>query len=130
MTRFDYVLMRPRAFLSGTAAAMAIAAIAALGMAPAPQAVAAVVAAAEAAPVAAAPVPRERDCASCGFVETIKRTDPGTGLTSYEFTVRMRDGSARDSTETGRGRWLEGDRVILIGGAAARALEIEKNAAL
>ena len=129
MTRLDFVLTRPRTFLSGTAAAVAIAVVAALAMAPAPQAVAAVVAAADAAPVAVTASARGRDCASCGFVETIRRTDPGTGLSSYAFTVRMRDGSSRDTTEAARGRWLEGDRVILIGGAEARALEIG-NAAL
>jgi hypothetical protein len=55
-----------------------------------------------------------------GVVEAIRRIDHG-GLTpaSFEFTVRMRDGSARISTTTSAGNWRSGDRILLIGGASA-----------
>jgi hypothetical protein len=106
---------------------MALAATATAFLVPAAEAAAAVAVAPQAA-VKAEPA-HERGCDSCGVVQTIRRTDPATGLASYAFSVRMRDGSTRDSTEATRGRWVEGDRVMLIGGAAARALE-EKNAAL
>jgi len=129
-TALTHSLLRPLVFLPGLAIAVTVAGIAALVMMPAPQAIAAVVQPAVA-PLPAAPASvRGRGCDACGFVETIRRTDPTTGLSSYEFTVRMRDGSTRDSRQATRGRWLEGDRVVVIGGTAARALEEEKNAAL
>jgi hypothetical protein len=55
-----------------------------------------------------------------GVVETIRRIEHG-GLipASFEFTVRMRDGSARTSTTASAGNWRSGDRILLIGGAAA-----------
>ena len=68
-------------------------------------------------------------CASCGSVESIRHTDPATGLPIYEFTVRMRDGSARESSETKPGRWRAGERVLLIGGAKARAADERENLA-
>jgi hypothetical protein len=131
MTRFPRTLARPLVFVPGIAAAVAFGAVLALLMMPAPEAIAAVVVAPAAPlPVTVAPRIRERTCDACGFVQTIRRTDPATGSTAYEFSVRMRDGSTRDSMEATRGRWVEGDRVILIGGTAARALEEAKNAAL
>jgi hypothetical protein len=72
---------------------------------------------------------RDRRCDDCGLVQTIRRTNPASGLPVYEFTVRMRDGSTRDSSQATRGRWIEGDRVIVIGGPAARALEEENREA-
>ena len=68
-------------------------------------------------------------CASCGSVESIRHTDPATGLPIYEFTVRMRDGSARESSESKPGRWRAGERVLLIGGPKARAAEERENLA-
>ena len=130
MTRFAHALTHPQIYLPGIAVAVIVAGVAALLMMPAPEAVAATIAPAGPLPVAAIASGRDRSCDSCGFVETIRRTDPATGSTTYEFSVRMRDGSTRASTATKRGRWLEGERVILIGGAAARALEEEKNTAL
>lgn len=58
-----------------------------------------------------------------GVVEAIRRIEHG-GLTpaSFEFTVRMRDGSARISTTASAGNWRSGDRILLIGGASAVAL--------
>jgi len=57
-----------------------------------------------------------------GVVETIRRIEHG-GLTpaNFEFTVRMRDGSARISTTASAGSWRSGDRILLIGGASASA---------
>ena len=130
MTRFALTLKRPLIFLPGIAVAVAVAATGALLLVPAPQAVAAIVAPAGPVPVASPASAPARACDACGFVETIPRTDPVTGLTAYAFTVRMRDGSTRASSQATRGRWLEGERVVVIGGAAARALEEEKNAAL
>lgn len=55
-----------------------------------------------------------------GVVETIRRIEHG-GLTpaSFEFTVRMRDGSARISTAASAASWRSGDPILLIGGASA-----------
>lgn len=132
MTRaaLTYPLMRPLLWLPGLAVAVALAGIAALVMMPAPQAVAAVVTPAVAPPLASAASGRGRSCEACGLIETIRRTDLATGLSSYEFTVRMRDGSTRASSQATRGRWSEGDRVVVIGGTAARALEQRKAAVL
>jgi hypothetical protein len=130
MTDFDLTLTRPLLFLPGLGAAAAVLAAAVLVVMPAPEAAVAIAAPAGPLPASQAVIASDRTCATCGFMKTIRRTDPVTGVPAYQFSVRMRDGSTRDSTETTRGRWIEGDRVILIGGAAARALEVEKNAAL
>jgi hypothetical protein len=76
----------------------------------------AVVAEALAAPVLTPVAPR---CAGCGFVQAIRRIE-ATALVPafYEFTVRMRDGSVRTSSDTKLGPWLVGDRIILVGGAS------------
>jgi hypothetical protein len=106
-------------------------AIAAFVMIHAPEAVAAsVMPAAPLQEVPKAAAARNRACDTCGIMQSIRRTDPATGLAVYEFSVRMRDGSTRDSTGATRGHWLEGDGVMLIGGAAARALEEKQNVSL
>ncbi len=76
-----------------------------------------------------APARPPSDCESCGSVESIRHTDPATGLPVYEFTIRMRDGSIRESSEEKTGRWREGERVLLIGGSKARAAEERENLA-
>jgi hypothetical protein len=76
-----------------------------------------------------APARATDDCRSCGSVERIRHTDPATGLPVYEFTIRMRDGSIRESSEGKPGRWREGERVLLIGGPKARAAEERENLA-
>jgi hypothetical protein len=124
MTRFAAALARPLLF----APAIVVAVLAAGGAA------FFTMQSGEAAATATAPDAkpeggRDRSCDACGQVQTIRRTDPASGLPVYEFTVRMRDGSTRDSSQATRGRWIEGDRVIVIGGRAARALEEENNAA-
>lgn len=59
-------------------------------------------------------------CTTCGIVESVRRVDAGAGATpSYEFTVRMRDGSTRVSRTDGAANWRSGDRIMLIGGAPA-----------
>ena len=130
MTDFHLTLKRPLVFLPAIAVSMAVAVLCAYFVMPAPQAVAAVATPAGTLLVAKAALVRDRSCETCGFMQTIKRSDPATGEPIYEFSVRMRDGSTRASTGVTRGRWLEGERVILIGGAAARAIEEEKNTAL
>ena len=131
MNRLALSLKSPLVFLPGLAAAVVVAGVAALLMVPAPEP-------ADAESAILVPLPivlpivlpgSGRGCESCGVVQTIRRTDGAGGLASYEFSVRMRDGSMRNSTELTRGRWREGDHVLLIGGSAARALEQAKNAA-
>jgi hypothetical protein len=60
--------------------------------------------------------PRAR-CASCGVVESIRALEPVGNLPEYEFTVRLRDGTARVSRTIGRGTWRVGDGIMLMGGA-------------
>lgn len=69
-------------------------------------------------PAAAAGKARARKrCAACGVVESIRRIDPVEALpATYEFTVRLRDGSMRLSSDTSRAKWRVGDRIMLIGG--------------
>lgn len=130
MPRLSSTLTRPLTLLPLLAVTVASAGVAAFMLIPASQAVAAVVAPAAPSLVSKAPSGRDRGCESCGVVQTITRRDPATGLVTYEFSVRMRDGSTRDSTGATRGSWIEGERVMLIGGTAARALEEEKSAGL
>jgi hypothetical protein len=74
-------------------------------------------------PLVAESVREPARCDGCGTIETITRMEDQAQLAVYAFTVRMRDGSARRSSEWPRGRWREGDHVILIGGAGAREAE-------
>jgi hypothetical protein len=76
-------------------------------------------------PVAAAstvetPVAVERSrCPGCGQVASIRHVEATELLpAAYEFTVRMRDGSVRTSSDASAGKWLVGDRIILVGGPA------------
>jgi hypothetical protein len=82
----------------------------------------AVVAAPTAAEEGAAPRVRRR-CDTCGIVQTVHRIEHGGGTpASFEFTVRLRDGSTRTSTTASAGNWRAGDRIMLIGGAPATSL--------
>lgn len=126
MTAFARTLKRPPTCLPGLVAAAAVAGVVALMMMmPAPQALAASVAPAGSLPAANAAVgrdpDRDRSCDSCGIVQTIRRTDTTAGLAADEFTVRMRDGSTRDSSQAARGQWLEGDRVMASGDPGPRS---------
>jgi hypothetical protein len=62
--------------------------------------------------------PRSRSsCDSCGFVESVRQLEPvGNRPASYEFTVRLRDGSSRISSSANTAGWRTGDRIMLIGG--------------
>jgi hypothetical protein len=68
--------------------------------------------------------PRERArCATCGVVEAIRRIEHGGSTpASFEFTVRLRDGSTRTSSTASAANWRTGDRIMLIGGANASKL--------
>lgn len=66
-------------------------------------------------PEAASRQPRLR-CDTCGVVETIRHTAASEGAAaSYEFTVRLRDGSTLQSSHDQPGRWQVGDRMQLMG---------------
>lgn len=69
----------------------------------------------------ALPVERSR-CGGCGFVQSIRHMETSPGVASYEFTVRMNDGSLRTSHDTSVGTWIVGDRIILVGGPKAVTL--------
>jgi hypothetical protein len=57
-------------------------------------------------------------CDACGVVEAIRRIDPVGDLpAAYEFTVRLRDGSTRLSSNASQASWRAGDNIMLIGGA-------------
>jgi hypothetical protein len=59
-------------------------------------------------------------CEACGVVETMHRTEASGDLpAAYEFTVRLRDGSSRMSSDANPGKWRIGDHVMLIGGVSA-----------
>lgn len=61
------------------------------------------------------------DCAVCGVVEQIRPVENPNGPATFEFTVRMRDGSARVSVAQSADSWRRGDRIMLIGGAVVPA---------
>ena len=78
-------------------------------------------------PPLAVPAKEPARCDGCGTIETITRLGDHAEPATYEFTVRMRNGSARRSSEWPRGHWREGDHVILIGGPDAREAEERDN---
>jgi hypothetical protein len=56
-------------------------------------------------------------CSSCGTVESVRFMPGVDGLPdSFQFRIRLRDGTAHDSTEAQAGNWKAGDRVLLLGG--------------
>jgi hypothetical protein len=58
-----------------------------------------------------------RHCAGCGRVMSIRQVEAsGTTPASFEFIVRMSDGSLHTSPAADVGSWKAGDRIILIGG--------------
>ena len=72
------------------------------------------------APVNAVTAHAPARCVGCGVVESIRplalvANEPA----EFEFTVRLRDGSARVSRTVGRAKWHSGDRIMLMGGAGA-----------
>lgn len=66
--------------------------------------------------------PARRRCGTCGIVQAVRRIEHGGSTpASFEFTVRLRDGSTRTSTTPSAGNWRSGDHIMLIGGASASA---------
>lgn len=58
-----------------------------------------------------------RRCGGCGWVRDIRRVEAtDTTPVSFEFTVRLYDGSVRTSSSPDAGRWRVGDRITLLGG--------------
>lgn len=68
--------------------------------------------------------PRARvRCTTCGVVEAIRRIEHGGSTpASFEFTVRLRDGSTRTSSTASAANWRSGDQIMLIGGANVSTL--------
>jgi hypothetical protein len=59
-------------------------------------------------------------CEACGVVEAIRRIDAVGALpATYEFTVRLRDGSTRLSSDASQSNWRAGDAIMLIGGVSS-----------
>jgi hypothetical protein len=76
-------------------------------------------------PVAVLPAPAETvdatrsHCERCGVVLGIRALDLVAGApASYEFTVRLHDGSMRTSNSVGKASWRVGDNILLVGGPA------------
>jgi hypothetical protein len=58
-----------------------------------------------------------RHCMACGRVVDIRRIEAtDTQPASYEFTVRMHDGTLHLSPAADVGRWQVGDSIMLLGG--------------
>jgi hypothetical protein len=67
------------------------------------------------------PEPPRARCSGCGVIESIRPLAPLEGEPAgFEFTVRLRDGSLRTSTSTGKASWRVGDRILLLGGSAGQ----------
>jgi hypothetical protein len=74
------------------------------------------------APVSAPAVVRADLPMGWGVVEAVRRVEHGGSVpASFEFTVRMRDGTARVSSSASASKWRSGDRIMLMGGAATPA---------
>jgi hypothetical protein len=62
-------------------------------------------------------VPARPQCDGCGVVEGIKLVQGvDNGPATFAFSVRMKDGSLRDSVTATAGSWRVGDHIILMGG--------------
>jgi hypothetical protein len=62
---------------------------------------------------------RRTRCATCGVIQAIRRIEPVGDLpATFEFTVRLRDGSTRISSSETQDKWRSGDRIMFIGGIA------------
>ena len=60
--------------------------------------------------------PRAR-CETCGVIESIRMIEAKDGAAvSYEFAVRLPDGTLRYSRDPQAGRWQVGDSMQLLGG--------------
>jgi hypothetical protein len=69
---------------------------------------------------AAAPADRaqsRRRCDSCGRIQSIRRIEATAAApASFEFTVRLYDGTVRTNSSVTAGNWHPGDLIILLGG--------------
>jgi len=63
-----------------------------------------------------------RRCAHCGWIESREEVRPGSvdphAVLSYEYTVRMNDGSSSVFREKLPARWRLGERLIFINGVS------------
>jgi hypothetical protein len=58
-----------------------------------------------------------RRCSTCGHLLAIRHIEATkTTPASFEFSIRMSDGSLRTSSAADAGSWKAGDRILLIGG--------------
>lgn len=58
-----------------------------------------------------------RRCEACGRVQSIRRIEAtSTAPESFEFTVRLYDGTVRMNSSVTAGNWQAGDPIILLGG--------------
>jgi hypothetical protein len=58
-----------------------------------------------------------RRCEACGRVQGIRRVEAtDTAPASFEFTVRLYDGTVRMFSSVTAGNWRPGDSIILLGG--------------
>jgi hypothetical protein len=61
--------------------------------------------------------PLRARCETCGVIERIRPIEAiGAAPASYEFAVRLPDGSLRFSSDPNPGQWKVGDRMQLLGG--------------
>jgi hypothetical protein len=61
--------------------------------------------------------PLRQRCTTCGVIENILVTEGSDGATlSYQFEIRMQDGSLRHSSDTRPGNWQVGEGIQLLGG--------------
>lgn len=61
--------------------------------------------------------PQRLRCETCGVIEGIRKVEATSAVPgSYEFAVRLPDGSLRHSSDPSPGRWQVGDHMQLIGG--------------
>lgn len=91
--------------------------IAAAALALWPQAASAAVEPSTSVIAAPATAPQRLRCETCGVVEGIRHVAAAQGLAaSYEFSVRLPDGSLRHSSDPRPGQWQVGDRMQLLGG--------------
>jgi len=78
-----------------------------------------------ASPEEEAPVRSRARCDICGVVQAIHRIEAGSDApASFEFTVRLRDGTIRTSRTASAAKWRSGDQIMLIGGASASAANL------
>jgi len=70
-----------------------------------------------------APAVRAERCLHCGWIESKREIPPGAdeprGARSFEYTVRMNDGSSRVFRESLPATWRLRERLTVLGGAAA-----------